>query len=270
MKAFAKSTEHICVLTGAGISAESGIPTFRGPEGFWTVGSKEYHPQEMATYQMFMEQPDEVWRWYLYRMGICQKAAPNAGHFALSEMETLFKDRFTLITQNVDGLHLLAGNTFRRTFQIHGNIFYMRCANGCTERVYPFPERLSPKSKDDVLNENDRRLIRCPECGGLARPHVLWFDETYNETHYRYVSSIETARRTALLLTVGTSGATNLPNQVAREVKRYGGIIVDINVEENPFSRIAISGKNGFFLKGPSGSILPVIQEIFSMGVKEF
>ena len=117
----------VTVLTGAGISAESGIPTFRGPEGYWTVGSAEYHPQEMATVRMFEQAPDDVWAWYLYRLGVCRRAQPNAGHLALVEMEALLGDRFTLITQNVDGLHLQAGNSPQRTFQIHGNISFMRC-----------------------------------------------------------------------------------------------------------------------------------------------
>ena len=81
-------------MTGAGISAESGIPTFRGPEGYWTFGSREYHPQEMATFNMFSRHPEEVWRWYLYRLGVCSNAEPNDGHYALVDMEELLEDRF--------------------------------------------------------------------------------------------------------------------------------------------------------------------------------
>ena len=123
---FSDPEKQITVMTGAGISAESGIPTFRGPEGFWTIGSKNYHPQEMATYAMFKQNPDEVWKWYLYRLGICKDAEPNAGHFTISDMEQKLQDRFTLITQNVDNLHLQAGNSEQRTLQIHGNVFFMR------------------------------------------------------------------------------------------------------------------------------------------------
>ena len=108
---FKDSRGNITVLTGAGISAESGIPTFRGRDGYWTIGSKEYHPQEMATFHMFTRRPLDVWAWYLYRKTVCAEAVPNAGHRALVELETLFLDRFCLITQNVDGLHLRAGNT---------------------------------------------------------------------------------------------------------------------------------------------------------------
>ncbi|MCA9686135.1 MAG: RNA polymerase subunit sigma, partial [Myxococcales bacterium] len=96
--------KKVVVLTGAGISAESGIPTFRGPEGYWTVGAREYHPQELATLQAFNRMPREVWHWYLYRRGICRAAEPNPAHFALVELERALGDRFTLITQNVDGL----------------------------------------------------------------------------------------------------------------------------------------------------------------------
>ncbi len=121
---FVKTSKPITILSGAGISAESNIPTFRGPEGFWTIGSKEYHPQEMATYRMFKLKPWEVWKWYLYRLDICRKAEPNPGHTTISEMEKYFGNRFTLITQNVDNLHLRAGNSLNRTYQIHGNIFF--------------------------------------------------------------------------------------------------------------------------------------------------
>ena len=134
-------------------SVESGIPTFRGEEGYWTVGSAEYHPQEMATYAMFSQLPDEVWTWYLYRRTICRQAGPNAGHLALVELETLLADRFVLITQNVDGLHLQAGNSLKRTYQIHGNIDYMRCSAECSTDIYPVPDEISPKAKGDHLTQ---------------------------------------------------------------------------------------------------------------------
>lgn len=262
-KEFSKGEGRITVLTGAGISAESGIPTFRGPEGYWTVGSKEYHPQEMATYRMFEQNPEAVWQWYLYRLGVCYSAEPNAGHFAVSGMEERFGNRFTLITQNVDGLHLRAGNSLERTLQIHGNVFFTRCAGDCTGEVQPITETLHARTKTDPLTKSDCELLTCPDCGGWLRPHVLWFDETYNEKHFRFVSSIETARQTDLLFIVGTSGATNLPNQVAWEVKNQGGSIVDVNVEENPFTRLALSSRGGHFIKGQSARVLPEIMKIF-------
>ncbi len=252
---------QVTVMTGAGISAESGIPTFRGPEGYWTFGAREYHPQEMATFAMFSRHPEEVWRWYLYRMGVCRNAEPNQGHFTLAAMEKKLGDRFSLITQNVDGLHLRAGNSLEKTMQIHGNVDYMRCAQECTPEVYPIPEEVRGKGKDDHFTDNDRQYLRCPLCGSMSRPHILLFDESYNEHHYHFYSALQAAQKTELLLIVGTSGATNLPNQVAMSVYQQGGVIIDINIEENTFSQMALQSGRGFFVQQPSGEALP---EIFS------
>src|SRR5512132_2443101 len=130
---------RVVALTGAGISAESGIPTFRGSEGYWVVGSRNYMPQEMATHEMFVRAPDEVWRWYLYRFGICKDAAPNAGHHALVELDRALGDRFHLVTQNIDGLHLRAGATPERTSCIHGDAAFVRCVDACTPGKLPMP-----------------------------------------------------------------------------------------------------------------------------------
>ena len=255
-----KGSGRVTVLTGAGISAESNIPTFRGPEGYWTVGSKVYHPQEMATYRMFVERPEEVWKWYLYRIGVCVKAEPNSGHLALVEMEKCLNNRFTLITQNVDNLHIRAGNSLKHTFQIHGNIFFMRCANECHVKLYPIPADFKGKrEKDQILTEKDLKLLECPGCGNLTRPHVLWFDEIYNEHYYRYNSALSVARQTDILIIVGTSGATSLPNLVAWEVKNNNGILIDINIEENTFSNLALASQRGVFIKEPSSKALPNI-----------
>ncbi len=259
LREIAQGTGRITVMTGAGISAESGIPTFRGPEGYWTVGSKLYQPQEMATFHMFTLQPDELWRWYLYRMGICRQASPNSGHMALVAMEQLLGDRFTLITQNIDGLHLRAGNSLARTYQIHGNVSCMRCSMECSEEIYPIPEAVRPKTKEEHLTDADRHHLRCPLCGARSRPHVLLFDENYNEHHYHFESSIKAAQETELLLVVGTAGATNLPNQVAREVFLRDGVIIDVNIETNPFAKLAKTSTRGFFLQQSSASALPAI-----------
>ncbi len=246
----------ITVLTGAGISAESGIPTFRGPEGFWTIGSREYHPQEMATLAMFNRHPESVWVWYLYRMGLCIKARPNAGHRALAVMESHLEDQFSLITQNVDNLHILAGNSLARTLQIHGNLFQARCAAACKDGFFPLPAGLTPKGKGDALTENERRRLKCPSCGNWIRPHVLWFDETYNERYYRFNSALETARRTRLLITVGTAGATTLPNHIVNLVLSNDGLMIDINVADNPFASLAMQSKQGIFIRGTSNDVL--------------
>ena len=263
---FASSRGRITVLSGAGISAESGIPTFRGPEGYWTVAAVEYHPQEMATLRMFRRTPDEVWAWYLYRMGVCRAASPNLGHHALVQIERLFGDRFTLITQNVDGLHLRAGSSPARTLQIHGNLFLMRCADECGNGPLPIPPAVGGKARGAKLTTAERELLRCPQCGARTRPHVLWFDEYYDEASYRFESALRAADATDLLITVGTSASTNLPNQVAHVVRSGGGIIVDVNVAANPFSRLALSGGRGFFCRGASGRVLPEIADSLQAG----
>ena len=259
LKRFIELKGNITVLTGAGISAESGIPTFRGKEGYWTVGSREYRPEEMATLRMFTRNPYGVWQWYLYRNTVCTDAEFNTGHMAIVELERIFKDRFCLITQNVDGLHLRAGNSLERTYQIHGNINFMRCSKECSMDIFSLPREISPKAKNDVLTENDRDLLVCPRCASLSRPHVLWFDECYNERFYRFESSLDRAMETDLLLVVGTSGATNLPMQVGGLAAKKGAWIIDVNPEPNPFSRMAESTGNGCYCRGKSGDVLPAI-----------
>ncbi len=258
----------LTVLTGAGISAESGIPTFRGPEGYWTVGSKVYQPQQMATREMFKRHPEHVWQWYLYRLGVCQGAEPNSGHAALAEMESLLGSRFALITQNVDNLHLRAGNSSQRTFQIHGNIFFVRCFAECRQAISPLPKGITGKGRDEKITAAEKELLRCPLCGNWLRPHVLWFDETYNEHYYRAAGALNVARETSLLLVVGTSGATNLPLQVAAQVYAASGIIIDINLEPNPFSRLAEQSALGGFIQQPAAATLPRIRDILKSLLK--
>jgi NAD-dependent deacetylase len=247
-KIFSDQSKQITILTGAGISAESGIPTFRGPEGYWTVGAKEYHPQEMATYAMFTKHPDEVWQWYLYRLSVCLDAEPNQAHLALVEIEQILQDRFTLITQNVDNLHIRAGNNPERTFQIHGNIFFMRCVNECQQSLVALPQELFPRDKDQPLSVEDKSLLSCPDCGAVTRPHVLWFDESYDEHYFKFESAMAVAEKTDVLIIAGTSGATTLPNHVANMVYQNKGAIIDINIEENSFTKLALNSNHGEFL----------------------
>ena len=255
-------TKHITVLTGAGISAESGIPTFRGPEGYWTVGSNVYMPEEMATMRMFQHDPQAVWEWYLYRLGVCTDAQPNAGHHALVEMERKLGDRFTLITQNIDNLHIRAGNSLERTYQIHGNINYTRCASHCNMGLHHLNAQLGGKRAHKDLKDDELALLTCHQCGGWLRPHVLWFDECYDEHYFRFDSSMHAAQQTDLLITVGTSGATNLPNQVINLVARKGGTVIDINTESNVFANIATQTKNGLFIQQPASMALTELVNI--------
>ncbi|WP_242347047.1 SIR2 family NAD-dependent protein deacylase [Anaeromyxobacter terrae] len=247
---------RVVALTGAGISAESGIPTFRGAEGYWVVGSQNYMPQEMATHEMFERSPEEVWRWYLYRFGVCRHAQPNAGHAALVALERAIGDRFTLVTQNIDGLHRRAGS--ERVLCIHGDAAYVRCAGECGVGrldLPPFP----PRTKDEPFSAADRARLTCPSCGGWLRPHVLWFDEYYDEPNYRMESALSATSTADLLLVVGTSGATNLPMQIGRLAFERGAALVDVNPEENPFAELAARSPRGFFARGSACERLPEI-----------
>ncbi len=246
------------VLTGSGISSESDIPLFREPESSWQAGGREYRLHELATREMFEKYPDDIWLWYLHRRGVCRRAPVNPGHRSLVEIEHLLPDRFTLITQNSDNLHLRAGSSVKNTFEVHGNLFYMRCLRACTSGVYPIPEGVEDHPRGDQLSDRERRLLTCPLCGGPARPHELWFDETYNEEYYHYLSVLRIARETRLLIVVGTSGSTNLPVLVAQTVKRRGGVIIDINIRQTPFSFMA-NATGGFFIQETASVALPAI-----------
>ena len=139
----------------------------------------------MATAAAFARMPEEVWRWYLFRRGVCRAAAPNAAHLALVRLEQRLGERFLLVTQNVDGLHLRAGNSPERTYQIHGNIDFCRCIRGCPPAVRPMPAALAVDwPKERSLTDAELGALRC-DCGDWLRPHVLWFDESYDEPRYR-------------------------------------------------------------------------------------
>ena len=154
----------IVVLTGAGVSAESGIPTFRGKEGYWTIGAREYQPQELATHEAFEAMPWSVWAWYLYRRGVCRRAVPNPAHTALARLATGLPDRFALVTQNVDGLHRRAGSPDETTFPIHGDISLMRCANDCVPERWPIPDAVRDLDRGTDVGPEARALLRCPSC----------------------------------------------------------------------------------------------------------
>jgi NAD-dependent deacetylase len=243
-------------LTGAGVSAASGIPTFRGPEGYWKVGSKNYHPQEMATREAFRAMPDEVWSWYLYRRGVCRRAEPNAAHRALVELERALGERFLLVTQNVDGLHLRAGSTAARTYQIHGNIDFYRCFAECTGELFEMPAIDVEWPKERKI-ASERALLVCPRCGERGRPHVLWFDESYDEARFKFESSLRAAQTAAMLVVVGTAGQTNLPLHMGSIAARRGITMIDVNPEENPFGELAAGSKRGFVWTGRADEVVP-------------
>lgn len=252
-----KASGLVVVLTGAGISAESGIPTFRGEEGYWTVGSAVYRPEEMATSIAFQRMPVDVWQWYLYRRTVCRRAAPNPAHQALVTLEQGLGNRFRLITQNVDGLHLRAGNSQERTYQVHGNIDFMRCAHACSASLWPIPDSIGEVEKDTALDEAQIEALRCPDCGARARPHVLWFDESYDELRFRFNSALDAAQRASFILVVGTSASTNLPWHVVQIGAHSGAVLIDVNVADNAFAEVARAAAHGFALRGAAADIVP-------------
>jgi len=250
---------HVIALTGAGVSAESGIPTFRGKEGYWTIGAREFHPQELATHTAFEAMPWAVWAWYLYRRSVCRHAQPNPGHLALARLAAALPDRFALVTQNVDGLHRRAGSPDAQTYPIHGDISQMRCAADCVPDRWPIPDAVPDLGKGDAVDAAIQAQLVCPRCGGMARPHVLWFDESYDEPRFHLDTVRRLAGRAALVVSAGTSAQTNLPWQVVQLAARAGATIVDVNLEANPFGDIAAG--SGGVIRGPAGAALTAIAD---------
>lgn len=230
-----KSAKRVAVLTGAGISAESGIPTFRGAGGYW----KNYRAEELATPEAFERDPKLVWEWYSMRMRVCLDAKPNPGHDIVARMESYFPE-FLLLTQNVDGLHGRAGNN--KLIEIHGNIFTARCT--VCQSLFKLKE--APKQIP----------VLCEFCGKLARPHIVWFGETYD------LKLLQKAREflinSDLIFIIGTSGQVGVPVQLASDAIANGAYSIEINPNESTISSLVET----YFAK-PSGEILPEIwQEI--------
>ncbi len=208
----------VAVLTGAGISAESGVPTFRGQGGLW----KSYRPEELATPQAFRRNPALVWEWYLWRRSIIAKAEPNAGHIALVELERKYAENFLLITQNVDGLHQRAGS--KRLVELHGNIWRVKCLS-CGVVYYDYSvsyTQLPPA---------------CKECGGLIRPDVVWFGEALPEDALEL--AIEWARSCDVFVVIGTSAVVYPAGELPYLAKEHGAKVIEINPESTPVSPIA-------------------------------
>lgn len=224
---------RICVLTGAGISAESGIPTFRSAGGLW----REFRAEQLATPEAFRRDPKLVWEWYDWRRGLVLAAQPNAGHLALAEFERRRPDGFTLVTQNVDGLHDRAGS--RTVFKLHGDLWTLRCL-GCGEETrderVPLPE-LPP---------------RCECCGGMLRPGVVWFGEALPEAALN--AAFQAASTCDVMLVVGTSSQVYPAAALGPLARQAGARLIEVNVEETPHS-----GLSDVSLRGSAGTVLPGI-----------
>jgi NAD-dependent deacetylase len=223
------SASRVIALTGAGMSSESGVPTFRGLDGLW----RDFKPEDLATPDAFSRNPTLVWEWYDWRRGLIAAASPNPGHHALVTLEQ--QTHLTVITQNVDGLHTRAGSS--HVIEIHGSIWRTRCTS-C--------QRVTPNWKPHLTTLPPL----CEECGAMLRPGVVWFGE--NLPPMAWEASVEAVSTTDILLVIGTSGVVYPAAQLVPIAKESGARIVEINPESTPVSELADAT-----LRGPSGQILP-------------
>jgi NAD-dependent deacetylase len=222
----------VAVITGAGVSAESGIPTFRGAGGYW----RNYKAEELATPEAFERDPLLVWDWYEMRREACAKAQPNPAHDTIALMESYYPN-FFLITQNVDGLHTRAGS--KKLVQIHGDIFSARCMK-CKNifELWDIPLKDKPP--------------KCPKCHSISRPHIVWFGETYFpgvlEGCHNYLSKCD------LIWVIGTSGQVSTPVYLAMHAIQYGAYSIEINPEKT-----SLSDSVNHWIQGKAGEVLPII-----------
>lgn len=231
-----KRARSVVVLTGAGVSAESGIPTFRGPEGLW----QQYKPEELATPEAFQRDPRLVWQWYDWRRQKIARASPNPAHHALVQVERIVPE-FALVTQNIDGLHRLAGS--RRLIELHGCIWRMRCQAEKTVRENrEVPLRIIPP--------------RC-DCGSLLRPDVVWFGEPLSvETQ---VQAFAVAESADVFLTVGTSALVQPAASLPIVARQRGAFVIEINPTPTAITPFVDS-----HLQGQAGILLPKILSILT------
>ncbi|UKB84734.1 iron dicitrate transport regulator FecR [Chryseobacterium sp. MEBOG06] len=230
---------YITFLTGAGISAESGLPTYRSIDGIWIKGTKFHRPEEFGTFRYFSQEPEEVWQYNLFWKKMIADAVPNKGHLALTDIEELLGDRFKLITQNVDGLHQKAGT--KTVYEIHGSKQKVRCSKECSGPV-DFPDNVAFKEYTEDLTPEDIDGLKCKKCGNWLRPNTLWFDESYNEKYYYFDTAYDIADHTDILFVIGTSGSTTLPVNIVETVKIRAKHIVVINPENDTYFHYILKG----------------------------
>ncbi len=225
-----RAARRVAVLTGAGISAESGVPTFREAQtGLWA----RYNPEELATPEAFRRNPRLVWEWYAWRKERVRQAEPNPGHLALADMERRITE-FTLITQNVDGLHRRAGS--QQVLELHGNLFRVKCFD--EDRIvenWPDSEEIPP---------------RCPRCGALLRPDVVWFGEILPASVLR--AAEQAAANAEVFFSIGTSALVYPAADLPFTALAAGVMVVEINPQPTPLSPHVT-----YSLHGPAGAVLP-------------
>jgi NAD-dependent deacetylase len=224
-------TQSVVALTGAGVSAESGIPTFRGAGGLW----RTHRATDLATPQAFHRDPELVWEFYNWRREMMIACQPNAAHETITQMEQSLGD-FTLITQNIDGLHQRAGS--QKVLTLHGDIWRVRCSK-CAYRAedlrVPLPE-IPP---------------RCPQCGSVLRPDVVWFGEMLPGAVLE--AAWAASARARLMLVVGTSALVQPAASLPLLAQQNGAVLVEVNPDETPLTPHA-----DVVLRGPAGELLPV------------
>lgn len=223
-------TSKLSALTGAGVSQESGLRTFRDAQtGLWA----QYKPEELASPEAFAKDPKLIWDWYAWRREAVKAVRPNPGHYALVEIEKHIP-QFTLITQNVDGLHRMAGS--QNVLELHGNIQRVRCSE-----CYMLT---------DTWGDDTESVPRCEACGSLLRPDVVWFGESLPRDQLE--AAVEAARTCDAFFSIGTSGVVQPAASLAYAARNKGAVVVEINAEQTPLTE-----KADFFFQGRSGEILP-------------
>ena len=229
---FLRKAERIAALTGAGVSQESGLRTFRDAQtGLWS----QYKPTELASPEAFARDPKLIWDWYTMRREKMREVDPNPGHFALVDMAHQVPD-FSLITQNVDNLHWKAGSP--RVIELHGNLQRVRCSS-CGQQA---------ESWDDT----DGNVPKCKTCGGLLRPDVVWFGETLPRSELE--AAVAAARACQVFFSIGTSGLVQPAASLAYAARNRGAVVVEVNAEPTPLTE-----KVDFAFHGKSGEILPAL-----------
>ena len=224
------SAERIVFFTGAGISAESGIPVFRGKDGIWN----KLKPEELANFNAFLKNPELVWEWYQHRKKIVSDSGPNAAHSAIVEMENYFPD-VKVITQNIDNFHKRAGSKI--VYELHGNIERNYCIN--CKKVY----------HDFVPLEN--KIPKC-DCGGLIRPDVVWFGEYLPQDQFD--ASYKASENADIFFIIGTSAIVYPAASLIYKAKESGAVLIEVNIERTEVSSIV-----DFSLFGKAGEVLPVV-----------
>ena len=223
------AAHRLTILTGAGVSAASGVPTFRGADGLW----RTYRPEDLATAAAFRRDPSLVWEWYAWRRGLIADCEPNAAHLVIAEWSA--RDGCRVITQNVDDLHLRAGT--RDLIRLHGSIWELRCWNGCGQLPW----------RDESLLHDDCPL--CPACQGLARPAVVWFGESLDPVD---VEAAQAACDCDVFLTIGTSAVVYPAAGLVHDAQRRGAFTAEINLEPT-----SASSSVDLAIHGAAEQILP-------------